>query len=471
VEDVWTRLEIQLNFLCKVSHHLNEQLAQSQYFLLQKLHGKLVQATSQLDISGPKFWQKLKHAFVKERLDELIQELETWQKRFDPTWYLIILISNSSIDSELCNAMPENEASPDTGPLHNFTALRHVVKQASQTTNASANINSSINLDESGLVDAIITAIPYSSARIVVRKGSSKMLIAESVESYDCELSQVKRLVENLARRLKHVDTEVFCLLQCYGILKHRDSLKRNTIRGIDMIYRAPEGCKPPVSLRQLLLKQKDVSLSARIRIAKQLAQSVLYVHTCDFVHKGIRLVFPDRDGAIGPSFLIGFNQFRETHFQTNLKGDACWHRNLYRHPQRQGISVVDRYVMQHDIYSLGVCLLEIGLWGPFVWYPTNGANPIPGFPLDMSLTDANFEDVRYTSQGQTKVHLVNLATRKLPSLIGDLYTKIVVACLRCLDPENGDFGTEQELKDEDGLLVGVRFVEKVVLKLEDISV
>jgi hypothetical protein len=32
-----------------------------------------------------------------------------------------------------------------------------------------------------------------------------------------------------------------------------------------------------------------------------------------------------------------------------------------------------EEYKMQHDIYSLGVCLLEIGLWEPLVEYPEDG--------------------------------------------------------------------------------------------------
>lgn len=40
---------------------------------------------------------------------------------------------------------------------------------------------------------------------------------------------------------------------------------------------------------------------------------------------------------------------------------------DIYRHPKRQGLQLDERYNMKHDIYSLGVCLLEIGLWEPFI--------------------------------------------------------------------------------------------------------
>lgn len=45
---------------------------------------------------------------------------------------------------------------------------------------------------------------------------------------------------------------------------------------------------------------------------------------------------------------------------------------------------------------------------------------------------------------------------------MGTIYSEVVVTCLTCLDPENADFGNEDEFQDEDGILVGVRYIEKV---------
>lgn len=49
------------------------------------------------------------------------------------------------------------------------------------------------------------------------------------------------------------------------------------------------------------------------------------------------------------------------------LYGDLEWERNLYRHPVRQGLWSEEAFIMQHDIYSLGVCLIEIALWQSFI--------------------------------------------------------------------------------------------------------
>lgn len=58
---------------------------------------------------------------------------------------------------------------------------------------------------------------------------------------------------------------------------------------------------------------------------------------------------------------LIRFQVVRKADGKTYPIADARWEVNLYRNPQRQG-SDVDYYVMQHDIYNLGLCLSEIGL-------------------------------------------------------------------------------------------------------------
>jgi hypothetical protein len=44
---------------------------------------------------------------------------------------------------------------------------------------------------------------------------------------------------------------------------------------------------------------------------------------------------------------------------------------------------------------------------------------------------------------------------------MGRKYTETVVTCLTCLDISNS-FGDASEFLDENGILVGVRFIEKV---------
>lgn len=136
---------------------------------------------------------------------------------------------------------------------------------------------------------------------------------------------------------------------------------------------------------------------------------------------------------------------------RTLRSGDSDREKNLYRHPHRQGLNPEENYTMQHDIYSLGVCLLEIGMWKSFVSYANNSAK------LSNDLSGAEFD-----KPVLMKENLVALAKRDLPTRMGERYEEIVVNCLTCLDEENEDFGNQSEFEDVDGVLVGVRYIEKV---------
>lgn len=57
---------------------------------------------------------------------------------------------------------------------------------------------------------------------------------------------------------------------------------------------------------------------------------------------------------------------------------------------------------------------------------------------------------------------LLSLARGELRSRMGTRYSEVVVTCLTCLGPGNTDFGDESEFQDEDGIQIGVRYIEKV---------
>ena len=143
------------------------------------------------------------------------------------------------------------------------------------------------------------------------------------------------------------------------------------------------------------------------------------------------------------------------------MSGDALWEKNLYRHPRRQGLYPEEQYTMRHDIYSVGVCLLEIGLWSSFVNYSEDQTSVTPGPELPISeLVTAKD---RRKGAIEVKATLVEMARSRLPGLMGKMYTDVVVSCLTCLDKNNEGFGDETEFEDEDGILVGVRYIEKVI--------
>jgi hypothetical protein len=115
---------------------------------------------------------------------------------------------------------------------------------------------------------------------------------------------------------------------------------------------------------------------------------------------------------------------------------------------------------MQHDIYSLGICLLEIGLRESFVVYNGNSMTPSPSAALRFSNDSLELRD-----PSLTKDRLVSMTRELLPRRMGTRYAEIVETCLTCLDDDNIDFGNEQEFVDEDGILIGVRYIQKVLFQ------
>ena len=157
---------------------------------------------------------------------------------------------------------------------------------------------------------------------------------------------------------------------------------------------------------------------------------------------------------------------FRPVDAATTHGDDMVWQRNLYRHPGMYGRTSADRYLMQHHIYSLGVVLLELGLWHSFI---LRTHHPQTGAMLD--ITEQLQLGNKRKAAIEIKGKLVELAKSHLPAHMGTVYTELVVSCLTCLDHgENNTFVEEAKLLDKDGILVGVAFVEKVLLKLESVS-
>ncbi|KAL5358102.1 hypothetical protein BJX96DRAFT_173135 [Aspergillus floccosus] len=165
-----------------------------------------------------------------------------------------------------------------------------------------------------------------------------------------------------------------------------------------------------------------------------------------------------DTSDRLGPSFLIGFERIRRAEGRTDKFGDLDWEKNLYRHPLRQGLQPEEIFEMRHDIYSLGVCPLEIALWESFVNLDSRGQlTPWSGLNITAALQDTDQRRGAFA----VKERLVDMAKDALPSLVGERFTGIVLACLCCLDQSvDNALWDPKELQDRDGIVVGVKYIE-----------
>ncbi|KAH9890227.1 hypothetical protein F4778DRAFT_377622 [Xylariomycetidae sp. FL2044] len=507
IEAMWVRTAIHVEFVKRIAKSLREEHCRIHAEVFEMLQSKLMKAIAKVESITKQGGQRddigsqikrWKYMLVRETITETMRDLEQWQRLFDPTWFLVLRMSDGMVDSELSGSSisivqsEENRTCRSSGlsssdtlqakEVNSSSALATAQKLRMSMTDNPGNVH--ITLSEDGLDWETGTEIAYSTTRIIHRTGSQKPFAVDTIRCESgLDVARARVDAEALARKLKQIDHATFSLLPCQGLIKRKNP-DTGKLSSINLAFRLPSGQTHAESLRGLLIRQSPSSLTRVLSIACQLAKGVSFIHTCDFVHKNIRpetiLVFPNLGSpigvALGSAYLLGFDSFRNVNFLTMRVGDAAWERNLYRHPSRQGLHAQDSYIMQHDVYSLGVCLLELGLWETFVEYDnaadgTADKRARPSSYLGLEVANFDFGSMELLqTPSKIKDYLVDMARSRLPLRMGDKYTAVVVTCLTCLDEDNEDFGDQEDMRDDDGILIGVRFVERVLLRLTEIS-
>ncbi|RYP79592.1 hypothetical protein DL769_002902 [Monosporascus sp. CRB-8-3] len=511
VELCWMNTRAQLHLVESLYPVLNDEIRRifedSLAVLGRKLDLAVVQAQKLQDPrSAPRpgflhFRRKAKgakYALHQGALDAAIQDLEAWQGRCNVALDLNMRDPNPVIDEKLKkmrktqHAQEKKSGTPGTAKGHHgHGAIRTAtplsltggIRDALQPTRPQPSVFLSPDMPLE------TSAIPFSRAKSARMRTSSKTrwFILDTLPCRpETNVGALDADVRDLARKLKFADPFAFGLLNCKGVMRVFTPPPQVDIAGFDLVFNVPEGTDPEQiqSLRALLLAPDGApSLSRRVRLAQELATSVSYVHTFNFVHKNICpesvLLFKEErssqlDGTSTTtttavtinrrsSFLIGFESFRSAAGNTNWVGDRDWAHNIYRHPERMGEFPAEQYRMQHDIYSLGVCLLEIGLWDPLVEYSNNeGTSTSEYGHLCRDFAARERPWVFF------KEYLVGQAQKELPRRMGDRYADVVMTCLTCLD-RDGNFGDQGDVSDANGILVGVRFLETIFGQLNEI--
>ncbi len=166
-------------------------------------------------------------------------------------------------------------------------------------------------------------------------------------------------------------------------------------------------------------------SLEDRYRLALNIASIILHLHAKGLTHRNINShnVFffigqgtptyenkPWKFGVIRHPFITSFDQCDE---DAPIPHDEPFMSSIYRHPHiERGQRAF--YRSAHDIYSLGLILLEIGLWMPIhkLWKPKYAR-------LDF------------------KSRLQSVYIKKLAAKCGSTYMRVVDYCLRAADPDS----------------------------------
>lgn len=247
-----------------------------------------------------------------------------------------------------------------------------------------------------------------------------------------------------------------FRVLQCIGFIDR--AVKLGTGK-VDYIFKLPDSSQhpelgdytfndDPQSLHQALespaLRDPHVPpLEQRFGLANILVSSIHSLHLNGWLHKSLSadnvLLFKDPAGKLDllQARIIGFKESRpDGEIWTSSGPDVHPYLNEYIHPEYRRILSLDspkdcyevRYRRVYDYFSLGVLLLEIGLW--------------------RSLRDMSRKH-RSTLTESFKDELESKYMPRLRSLMGSAYTKIVDKCLKTdFIPEKPGSGAEVQLRD-----------------------
>lgn len=333
--------------------------------------------------------------------------------------------------------------------------------------------------------------------------------------------------VEKLSNLLNRPDKPTeFRVPRCLGYFDNRDYLKvhprlpnepRDIVPGkIGFIFAPPEGVDMRALPRSLLdLLQPDTgvpvpTITARIALANALASSLMFLHTVDWLHKGLRsdnvLFFkpPSTEDAVRNiqmlkledseqdevinyenPILSGFDYARPaSRGEYTEAPDHEVEAKMYRHPESQKVLGRPSYCKTFDIYSLGVILVEIAFWMPIeevvakydrVQYKKEHPNWNENDPDQAPKVGAIFSKEyargrpKQTMDIRSKL-LMKHTLQGIGSQMGVVYQKVVAGCLNGgsylgLGPD------EDEAKPSVGVRLGNMYYEKVVRELDGVKI
>lgn len=213
-----------------------------------------------------------------------------------------------------------------------------------------------------------------------------------------------------------------------------------------------------PVSLNNIIRdNNNNLALPIRFAIAQRVATSLGAFHAIRWVHKSIRshsvLFFREKNSmamTYRDPYLVGFEFSRPETGPTNMIGDDVIEYNLYRHKDRLWENPTTAFNRKHDIYALGVVLLEIGLWKTAQDIYAEFGGERPG---------------KHTTGEQLKTAYLK-AAKMLPHLIGEGFSTAVMACLTAGDKGASLLARGNPMPDTEGP-EAMLFQKKVVRNLD----
>ncbi|MCJ1248964.1 hypothetical protein MMC30_006185 [Trapelia coarctata] len=228
-------------------------------------------------------------------------------------------------------------------------------------------------------------------------------------------------------------------------------------------LYEKPAAVPPdttPLSLLDRITTTAKPSLTKRVKLAHAIARCLMYLHSVNWLHKGLRsnaIIFftpPGHTPEYASPIISGFDYARPD-LPDEVTEPLPEHseHDIYRHP---GIisRTLSRSKKSHDIYSLGVVFVEIAFW--------RRIDDLVGMPENVP---RNVKAVRAKVRKVREILLGEDVLREVEGGCGETYRGVVERCLRGgreLGVEEGADETDAEV----GAGIQAVFEEKVVGKL-----
>jgi hypothetical protein len=255
--------------------------------------------------------------------------------------------------------------------------------------------------------------------------------------------------VKSLTFALSQVDNDTMPgMLRCRGCFHNLDKQR------YELQYDMPNGIDSPKvrTLRSMFRKDRPPAhpLHQRYRLANNIAKAILFIHCHSYVHKQIQpenilLFYPGQSdknvmmGQLPKPFLLGFGAARSLEATSELVGTDEILHNLYRHPIRQGTQYLEKYTQLDDVYSFGVILLEVAMWGSLVETTRDGEKMLnkSGFEI---LDQTRWKSIKLESTPNSYPEAFLRMAEKWASItMGGRFVEVILTCLTCLesDPAN----------------------------------
>lgn len=188
--------------------------------------------------------------------------------------------------------------------------------------------------------------------------------------------------VTNSPNDLKKSQKELYklgCVLAAakpkfFPTLNLRGYINQETQHRYAFVFDFPEDSvkEQPLVLQSIISAGKSMrgasTITNKFAMAQRLARCVSAFHADNWVHESICsesvVIFKDSSSrpVYDTPYLVNFEFSRPTGEETTWQATKNSTRDLYVHPERLGQNP-ERFQREHDLYSLGVVLLEIGVW------------------------------------------------------------------------------------------------------------